>query len=279
MRHNLSPNLRHSHPRKPRRLVPLALTMLSLALGAAGPIPPARSPQTPTATFIVRLPYIVNFPLAINIIANPSFENEHWFDDRPHTGNQFPLGWNYYSPETGDLMPFPTKSQGGNTVDARSGGWGEYIHRYQWQLPTDEYLGAPRGLILEGQLTYKAFSDHIPWALVLSQTVHYTGGHIITVSSYILGETKVSSCSGNGILENDHFVASLQLGSAVDTRLYAQMKNHFDVPGNQRPWNKFQATVQVPPGGSLPLKFIVQSNWACEVNFFIDKFEAHDLTP
>ena len=38
-----------------------------------------------------------------------------------------------------------------------SGGQGEYVHKYFWQLPYDEWVGAPRGLILEGQLTYKVF--------------------------------------------------------------------------------------------------------------------------
>jgi hypothetical protein len=214
----------------------------------------------------------------INIIANPSFENEQWETDYAHGGNQWPAGWGHYSPDTGVLMPFPTKSQSGSTVEARSGGLGEYVHKYQWQLPEEEYLGAPRGLIIDGQLTYKIFSDHIPYALVLSQTLHYTANHLVTVSGYILGETSIPRCSASGVLENDHFVASLQLGSAADTRLYVQMKSKFDVPGNERPWNKFQVTAQFPPSGDLPFKFIVQSNWPCEVNFFVDNFEAHDLT-
>ena len=56
------------------------------------------------------------------------------------------------------------------------------------------------------------------------------------------------------------------------------MRDHFDVPGNERPWNKFQVMAQMPPSGDLPLKFIVQSNWPCEVNFFIDNFQAFDLS-
>jgi hypothetical protein len=279
MRHNLPPYARNPHSRLPRGVVPVALALLSLALGAAGPTPPANSPQSPAPAYVVRLPYVVTFhSIAINIIANPSFENEQWETDYAHGGNQWPAGWSHYSPDAGVLMPFPTKSQGGSTVESRSGGYGEYVHKYQWQLPTPEYLGAPRGLIIDGQLTYKVFSSNISYALVLSQTVHYTAGHLISVTGYILGETKVSSCSASGILENDHFIASLQLGSAVDTRPYVRMRDHFDVPGNERPWNKFQVMAQLPPSGDLPLKFIVQSNWPCEVNFFIDNFQAFDLS-
>jgi hypothetical protein len=278
MRHKLSPPARNLSARRPGRRLPLFLALLSLALGAAAPRPPASPPQAPVATTFLRLPYIATFkPVAINIIANPSFEDEHWFTDYPR-GNQWPTGWTFFSTDSGQLMPFPTKSQGGSTVEARSGGQGEYVHKYQNQLPPDEYLGAPRGLIIDGKLTYKAFSDHVPFALVLSQTLHYTSGHIVTVSGYILGETSIPRCSASGVLENDHFIASVQLGAATDTRLYAQMKNHFDVPDNERPWNRFQVTAQFPPSGDLPFKFIVQSNWPCEVNFFIDNFEAHDLT-
>jgi hypothetical protein len=274
-----TPKSRSSHSHLPRRLVPLTLALLSLALGAASPIPPA-PPHAPALTSVVYLPYFAAYsPPAVNIIANPSFEDENWFTDYSHGGNQWPTGWTFYSPDTGELMPFATKSQGGATVEARSGGWGEYVHKYQYQLPPDEYLGAPRGLIIDGQLTYKAFSDHIPFALVLSQILHYTAGHIVTVSGYIVGETSIPRCSGTGVLENDHFIASLQLGAVADTRPYVQMRDQYAVPGNQRPWNKFQVTAQFPGSGNLLLKFIVQSNWGCEVNFFIDHFEAHDLTP
>ncbi len=214
-------------------------------------------------------------PIPIGIIANPSFEDEHWYTDS--AGNQWPSGWTFYSPENGQLMPFPTKQQQGNTVPAISGGLGEYVHKYQWQLPPDEYLGAVRGLILDGQLTYKAFSDHIPHALVLSQTLTYTVGRKVMVTGYILGETDPFRCGSSGILENDHFVASLQLGSSADTRLYVDMKTHFDVPGNERAWNKFSVTTQVPADGHLLLKMIVQSNWPCPVDFFIDHFEAFEV--
>ncbi|MEP7355894.1 MAG: hypothetical protein ABI847_01480, partial [Anaerolineales bacterium] len=259
---------------------PILLAALALALGAASPIPPAPPRQAPADTSLVYLPVVSTFqPLAINIIANPSFEDQNWYTDYPHGGNQWPTGWTYFSTEKNDLMPFPTKSQGGSTVEARSGGWGEYVHKYQWQLPTEEYLGAPRGLILDGQLTYKAFADQIPFALAYSQVLHYTPGRTVNISGYILGETSIPRCSASGILEPDHFLASLQLGSNADTRLYVQMKDHFDVPGNERPWNKFQVTAQFPPSGDLLMKFIVQSNWGCEVNFFIDHFEAHDQTP
>ena len=216
--------------------------------------------------------------LPINLITNPSFESTSWFTDG--FGNQHPAGWVFYAPTSGQALPFPTKRQGSNTLPAVSGGQGEYVHKFFWQLPENEWLGGSRGLILHGSLTYKIFSDHISHALRLSQTLTYTPGRWVKVTGYILGETNLAVCSGGtGVLENDHFIGSVQLGSAADTRFYSVMRNHHDVPNNERAWNQFSVTAQVPGSGQLLLVVIAQSNWACPVDFFVDHFQAFDVTP
>jgi hypothetical protein len=212
-----------------------------------------------------------NFP--INIITNPSFEDTRWTTDL--AGNQHPFGWTFYSPAAGQVMPFPMKWDNGVLVPAISDGQGEYVHKFWWQLPEDEWLGGARGLILDGGLTYKIFSDHLAHALVLSQTLTYTPGRWVKVTGYIVGETQPNACGG-GPFGADHFMAAVRLGSIDDTRYYGSMIHQFDVPDNTRPWNKFSVTAQVPANGHLDLVVIAQTNWACAVDFFVDHFEAFD---
>lgn len=264
----------------------LWVALLALVLGL---IPTraafTRAPADTTHTYLPAITHtgVTFLPLVrrsgdtpINIIANPSFENEAWFTDM--YGNQHPAGWLFFAPAAGQTMPFPTKRQGSNTVPAISGGQGEYVHKYFWQLPEEERLGGARGLILDGQITYKVFSDHIPHALKLSQVLTYTPGRWVRVTGYIVGETQPFACSGNGVLEDDHFIGSVQLGGAADTRFYAVMHNHHDVPGNTRPWNKFSVAAQAPGNGQLLLVVIAQSNWGCPVDFFIDHFQAYETS-
>src|SRR2546430_546851 len=75
-------------------------------------------------------------------------------------------------------------------------------------------------------------------------------------------------------LEDDHFIGSVQLGNTSDTRFYATMIQHNDVPGNERHWNKYDVSAIVPPSGQLQLTVIMQQNWSGETDFFIDNFSA-----
>ncbi len=259
----------------------IVLLLAGLAASPSQEGAEADGPYTVYLPFVTKsskifLPAVFNISeLKLNIIANPSFENEAWFTDV--AGNQRPAGWTFFAPATGQPLPFPTKRQGNLTVPAISGGQGEYVHKYYWQLPDNERVGGTRGLILDGQLTYKVFSDHLAHALRLSQTLAYAPGRWVKVTGYILGETQIFACSGNGVLEDDHFIGSVQLGSTADTRFFKVMTNRHDVPGNERPWNKFSVTAQVPANGKLPLVVIMQTNWNCPADFFIDHFEAFEV--
>jgi len=279
-----------------RLLAGLALAALGLAAAcpaagmavAAGPGP--NFIYLPLATYVppIYLPLItreIGQPVAL---ANGSFEADtaidfvhfpsapcryYGYTDQPK-GNQHPSGWSFYSPAQGQPMPFPTKMQQGNIIPAISGGPGEYVHKCWWQLPDDERLGQPRGLILDGDWVYKAFNSGGPQALQLSQVLRGTPGQHLEVTGYILGETTNQPCHTCTKLEDDHFIGSVQLGSAADTRFYVTMVKHYDVPGNQRNWNKFDVTATVPDSGQLLLTVIVQQNWAGETDFFLDNFQA-----
>lgn len=256
---------------------------------------PIRVAATPTGgTVILYLPLIRNAtltPIGPLTITNPSFEGgwvTDWDDNTDlcpsgwitysNAGNQCPNGWlaTLYPP--GALMPFPTKMQEGNIVPATSGGAGEYVHKLAIQLPPDEQLGQPRALILEGAVTYKAFSAVVANAIILSQTLTGSPGEYAQVTAYILGETHDQPSPPNTELENDHFVASVKLGSVADTRFYVDMVATFDVPGNERPWNKFEVTAPFPASGQLTLQIIVQQNWAGRTDFFIENLSGQVLT-
>ncbi len=252
---------------------------------ADGIVPVAYLPLilNPEYIYLPAVSKVVNLP--VNLV-NGSFEADtaidfvnypsapcRYFGYTDYKGNQHPSGWTFYSPAKGQVMPFPTKMQQGSSVPAISGGPGEDVHKCWWQLPDDERLGQPRGLILDGNWVYKAFNFGDPQALVLSQVLSGTPGLRMEVTGYILGETPDQPTSGC-CLEADHFIGSVQLGSVADTRFYATMIQHNDVPGNERHWNKYDLSATIPPSGQLLLTVIMQQNWAGETDFFIDNFRA-----
>lgn len=260
----------------------LTWTLVSLGDGPPGaPVAAAGAIVTPTRLSpVVALDYPVYLPqihalkiTGVNLV-NGSFEDRRWYTDYTHGGNQWPYGWTFYCTENGEVMPFPTKHQEGSIIPAIAGGWGEYVHKLAEQLPDDEQRGAVRGLIIDQWTTYKAFSAAIPQALRLSQVLTGTPGATMEVTGYILGETFDHPSPPNLKLEDDHFVASVQLGDTADTRIYADMIQHLDVPGNERHWNKFVVAAVIPPSGQLLLQVIVQQNWAGRTDFFIDAFSA-----
>jgi hypothetical protein len=222
---------------------------------------------TPTITPTPTNTYIFIAPL---IIANPSFENG-WVDD-PANDAQYPNGWVTTWTPAGQEMPLSPKWANGQQIPAISDGHGKYEHKLYWQLPVDEQLGQPRALILEGQTVYKPYGLYVQHALKLNQTVSGSPGLYARVIVYILGEEHVAPP-----LEYDHFAASVKLGNIEDRRGYAQMVTHFDVPGNQRAWNKFDVLAQFPPSGQLTLTIVMQQNWQTLTDFFIDNISGQIL--
>ena len=165
----------------------------------------------------------------------------------------------------GEAMPFPTKNQQGAIVPAISGGPGEYVHKLRLQLPPEEWVGQPRALILEGEVTYKIFGTHGPQSLILSQKLRGAPGSRITVTVPVLGATFDATP-----LEDDHFIASVSLGNTVDKRTYSQMVERREIPGNERDWNLFVVSDTFPASGKLTLTLVFQQNWPGRVEFFID---------
>jgi hypothetical protein len=283
-------------PRPARRRSTIMLVSalaLSLTLSASRAFA-VESVAAPSTAYLVYLPMLAILrPLFMPVVmlqinepvnlVNGSFEADtvlDWTNNPPcyytgftdPQGNQHPRGWDFYSPANGETMPFPTKMQQGSIVPAISGGPGEYVHKGWCQLPDDERYGGLRALILDGSWTYKAFRYGNPQALRLSQVLTGTPGLRMEVTGYILGETPDQPTGPK--LEDDHFIASVQLGSVVDTRFYAAMIQHYDVPGNERNWNRYDLSATIPASGQLLLTIIVQQNWTGETDFFLDNFQA-----
>lgn len=278
------PSIRRRGPRPAALAARAAIAFALLALPAAG----SPASTAPGGGIQVFLPFAGKNAVKDVEVANGSFEwntveglpdpihcrYDDWRPDDQRTSNQPPQGWDFYSPASGQLMPFPTKLQEGSLVPATSGGEGEYVHKCEWHLPENERPGMPQSLIMHGNWTYKAFSDHIPHALRLSQVITGVPGLQVRLTGWILGETHDVPSPPNTKLEDDHFVASVRLGNVVDTRYYAEMIQTFDVPGNTRPWNHFVLTATVPTNGLLNLTVITQQNWAGATDFFLDDFRA-----
>ncbi len=285
-------SIRRYGPRPAALAARAAIAFALLALPAAGS---SASAAPGGGGLQVFLPFVGKNAVKDVEVANGSFEwntveglpdpihcrYDDWRPDDQRTSNQPPQGWDFYSPASGQLMPFPTKLQEGSLVPATSGGEGEYVHKCEWHLPENERPGMPQSLIMHGNWTYKAFSDHIPQALRLSQVITGVPGLQVRLTGWILGETHDVPSPPNTKLEDDHFIASVPLGNVVDTRYYAEMIQTFDVPGNTRPWNFFVLTATVPANGLLNLTVITQQNWPGNgqggpggTDFFLDDFRA-----
>lgn len=246
------------------------------------PTPTPTNTSTPTATptatstpTVTPTPSITPTPtktlvfIAPLTIANPSFE-DGWTDVIPDA--QFPNGWVTTLTPNGQEMPLSPKWQGGVQVPAISTGYGKYVHMLWWQLPENERLGQPRALILEGDTVYKPYSEWVSHAIQLSQVVSGPPGTYARVIVYILGEEH-----NPPPYEPDHFAASVKLGSTEDRRGLAQMVTHFDIPGNERAWNKFDVLAQFPGSGQLTLTITMELNWTTLTDFFIDNINGQIL--
>jgi hypothetical protein len=235
----------------------------------------------PTATFTPAPPTATATPAATagftpaNLIVNPSFEDGSTLAPR---GAQMPTGWQYYSPAGGVLMPFATKMQQGNVVSAVADDYCESQLFTADQLPPEEGLGQPRGLILDGRTVLRVHGAWRACAVVLRQPITAPPGVLVRITGYILAES-LSPPNAQGKKEDDGLVAALHLygaaGLAEDKRILAFMQTRNDVPTSSRHWNRFEVTAPSPASGQLTIEIIVQQNWGGSSEwFFLDNFSA-----
>jgi hypothetical protein len=228
------------------------------------PVPPTHTP--------IPAPSLTPGLAPANLIANPSFENGWTLS--PFHQQHVPNGWQLYSSEAGQTLPFPTKLQQGKTIPALADDAAESEHFLAKYLPDEEQLGQPRALILDGKAVLRTRGSWRASAVVLQQTLTAPPGAQVRVTGYILAESL-----DPGPKEADDLVAALRLygaaGLVEDKRTLAVMQTHTDVPNNTRHWNRFEVIAPAPASGQLTLEVVLQQNWGLGSDtFFSDNFSA-----
>ena len=233
------------------------------------PVPPTVTPTaTGTATFTPTVTRINPFT-PVSLLENPSFEFGYTLSP---VNQHLPNGWSFYSPATGQPLPYPTKMQSGAIIPALADDLAESQLFTTEQLPPDEALGQSRALILEGKTVLRTHGAWRASAVVLKQTIKAPPSAVIRVTGYILAESL-----STGPKEDDSMVAAVRLYGATglmeDKRLLVQMVTRNDVPNSSRHWNRFEVLAVVPANGQLPLEVILQQNWGLASDwFFVDNF-------
>ncbi|MDX1413675.1 MAG: hypothetical protein R3293_05750 [Candidatus Promineifilaceae bacterium] len=179
-----------------------------------------------------------------NRIDNGSFENG-W--DTIQFGNQRPFDWaiSFVQPgqplyDSGDLAT----------------GLCECVHKANWQLPPDEQLGGPKALVLDGDYTFKLFSQNDAFGTELSTTMlnMQPGSEwrlTVPVQVHLQGDT------GDYATETGAWVNNV--GGWAE--------------GNQmgdREWCKHEQTFTVPANGQVQVDIRFKSKWQNNKDFFID---------
>jgi hypothetical protein len=180
-------------------------------------------------------------------LKNGSFEDEEWDSYWMNTGNQQPADWNLSWIEPG--QPLYDASDPALVVP-------ECVHKYDRQLPPHEQLGQPGALILDGQLTYKLFTDSAPFGAELRQTVSgLLPGLPVKLSVPILLVTRDG--------DNDAYTAEsgVWINGTGDWANAATM--------GYRHWYYHTVETVVPGSGQLEIVIRFKSKWT-GADFFID---------
>lgn len=207
---------------------------------------------TPTATpGPTSTPKPTPNPGGANKLVNGSFE-DGWIDLPPAPGNltnQQPVGWTL-------IWLAPGSPMWDSPADIARG-VPECLHKPFWTLPPDEWLGGPKALILDGDVTYKMFHHGTSFGSQLSQVVDDlpSGKYRLTVPVQLHWQEKLdpndptwdtyTAESGAWILVNGqklgrwaharemgdrtwyYHVVEFELGSASDVEVLLRFKSKY----------------------------------------------------
>ena len=200
------------------------------------PTETATATTTPTATAT---------PTEIaNRIGNGSFE-DGW--NTIAFGNQQPVSWAL------NLIPAGESLFG---AADKASGLCECVHKANNQLPIDERIGGSKALVLDGEETYKIFSEHEAFGTELSQTLYnMTPGQewrlTVPIQVHLQGEVDPYGAetrvlvNGNGSWSNG-----------------VNMGDH--------KWCKHEQVFTVPADGEVKVDIQFKSKWQNNKDFFID---------
>jgi PKD repeat protein len=179
------------------------------------------------------------------MVPNGSFENENW-TTLPN-GNQDPSEWTLE-------WTLPGEPIFGSVITATA--VPECVHKYDWQLPSQEQPGGPEALILDGRLVYKVFHGGARFGASLTQTI--TG-----LSRGAVARLRVPI---QVHLHGDPDPWGAESGSWVNG--YGQWVNGATM-GDRR-WYVHEHNFVVPENGEITLEVRFKSKWPLPKDFFID---------
>ncbi len=182
-------------------------------------------------------------------IVNPSFE-EGWTDLPPAPGwliNQQPNGWL--------LSWVPIGQPLYDDPGTLSQGVPECLHKYWWQLPPNEWPGAPNALVLDGDVTYKMFHATAPFGSELRQTITgltpgTTWRLVVPIQVHLYGDLDPYTAE-SGVWVNG-------IGGWANAGVMGD-----------RTWYLHELLFTVPANGQIELIVRVKSKWSGK-SFFID---------
>lgn len=214
---------------------------------------------SPTATVVLGCPPgPTPTPAAFGLV-NGGFEG-CW--STIEQGNQEPAGWELTWIEPGELV-------WDSRYDEPATAIAEMIHKLKLQLPPNEWPGAPNALILDGEATFKLFSNFNIFASQLYQRVSLpAGSYRLTVPIQIHwqenldGKDKYTAESGAWVI-----TGATQSGKWVDA-----------VTMGDRQWYSHVVMFTLPEAAEVDVVIRVKSVYRSKKDFFIDGIKLESIS-
>ena len=202
----------------------------------------------------------------MNIVKNGSFESLNWHNvPVGSTVNQQPEYWELSCIEIGSQLRstgyFPTDE---SPVFERAETIPECVHKLAYQLPSNQQLGAPQALILEGGATYKAFSSTRPYGVELRQLIADPGKGTLSVDVPVQVHQQGDGSPGAA--------AWRVLVNGYTSPWFTFRTNFAD-----RTWYHHTVTLE-HGGGPIDFKLQLESRALGGIDFFVDNVVV-DFTP
>ena len=213
---------------------------------------PTNTPTiTPTPTTVLGCPPLPTPTGGAVGLQNGSFEG-CW--ETIEQGNQQPDAWELTWIKPGDQLYDARYTEPASAI-------AEMIHKLKNQLPPDEWPGAPHALILDGEATYKIFSNYNVFGSQLRQRVSLpAGSYRLTVPIQLHwhedldGKDQYTAESGAWVI-----TAGTQSGGWAHAR---QM--------GDRQWFYHVVEFNLPAAGEVDVVIRVKSAYRSIKDFFID---------
>ena len=233
--------------------LPIVLKPVNTPTPSATPtLGPTNTPTiTPTPTRNVGCPPLPTPTAAAFGLVNGGFEG-CW--GTIELGNQEPDGWELTWVKPGQQLWDARYTEPATAI-------AEMIHKLKRQLPPNEWPGAPNALILDGEATYKIFSNYNIFGSQLYQRVSLPAGSwrlVVPVQTHwhedLDGKDEYTVESGAWIIVN-----GTQLGA------WAHAKQMGD-----RKWFYHNVEFTLPAAGSVDVVIRFKSAYRSTKDFFID---------